>query len=242
MTMSLHPPEWHDTLSSTNSVLAARLRAGESLAPGFVLAAREQTAGRGRFDRTWAAAPGRDLTFSLLLGAEAAPTQLASLPMAAALAVAELIDDYGPAATTKWPNDVLVGGRKICGILAEQVAEHVVLGIGLNVNMTAADAAAIDRPATSLLIETGDEREVADVLDALLPHLDRRLADWRSAGFTALAPAWRERCHNLGQTIEVGDGDNRQRGVLLGFGEAGQLRLRREDGREVEIWAGDVAF
>ena len=165
--------------------------------------------------------------------------QLLSLPMAAALGVAAYLQACGVAAQTKWPNDVLVGGRKICGILAER-GEAVVLGIGLNVNMDADEAAAIDRPATSLRIETGEERAVEVVLDELLIHLGEWVGRWEKGGFAALREAWEGRCANMGEYVEVGEDADRRTGVVLGFGAAGQLLLREDDGTRAEVWAGDV--
>ena len=241
-TLKLQQPEWHDQLTSTNSVLIERLRGGDSLPHGFILAARDQTAGRGRFDRRWETCPGRDLTFSFLYSKSVPFERIVSLPMALAIGVAEYISDLGPSADVKWPNDVLVNGRKVSGILAESSANQLVIGIGLNVNMRALDAEAIDRPATSLQIETGRNYEVSDVLDVLLTFLERRLADWEEGGFNAISAAWCDRCYQLGQKVEVGDGDQLQTGILAGFGTAGQLILRKDSSEEVEIWVGDVAF
>ena len=111
------------------------------------------------------------------------------------------------------------------GILAER-NEDVVLGIGLNVNMDADAAAAIDRPATSLRIETDRERAVEDVLDELLVHLQTWVGRWEQGGFAALREAWEFRCANIGQYVEVSEDADRRTGVVLGFGAAGQLLLR----------------
>ena len=237
--MQFQRPQWHDELPSTNTTLADWLREGRELPDGFVLAARAQTAGRGRYERRWLVQPGRNLTFSMLLRSKVPPLQLLSLPMAAALGVAAYLEENGIAAQTKWPNDVLVGGRKICGILAER-NEDVVLGIGLNVNMDADAAAAIDRPATSLRIEMDRERAVEDVLDELLVHLQTWIGRWEQGGFAALREAWEFRCANIGQYVEVSEDADRRTGVVLGFGAAGQLLLREDDGTQAEVWAGDV--
>ena len=175
----------------------------------------------------------------MLLRSAAPNMQLLSLPMAAALGVAIFLEEKDVAAQTKWPNDVLVNRRKICGILA-QCGEAVVLGIGLNVNMDTDEAAAIDRPATSLRIETGNECEVEEVLDGLLLHLGEWIGRWQAGGFAALRETWEVRCANMGQYVEVGEDADRCTGVVLGFGAAGQLLLREDDGMQREVWAGDV--
>ena len=237
--MKIQIPQWHDELPSTNTTLSEWLHEGRELPDGFVLAARAQTAGRGRYERRWLTQPGRNLTFSMLLRSAAPNMQLLSLPMAAALGVAIFLEEKDVAAQTKWPNDVLVNRRKICGILAQR-GEAVVLGIGLNVNMDTDEAAAIDRPATSLRIETGNECVVEEVLDGLLLHLGEWIGRWQAGGFAALRETWEVRCANMGQYVEVGEDADRCTGVVLGFGAAGQLLLREDDGMQREVWAGDV--
>ena len=111
--MRFQKPEWHDELPSTNTTLVEWLREGRDLPDGFVLAARSQTAGRGRYERQWLARPGRNLTFSALLQTAASPLQFLSLPQAARpWAWLAYLEENGLAAQTKWPNDVLVGDRK----------------------------------------------------------------------------------------------------------------------------------
>jgi len=169
------PPEWVDELPSTNTELLARVRANKGLARGTVLAARTQTAGRGRQQRTWQTEPGRNLTFSFLWRGRVSEAWVPSLAQALSLGIATYIEGEGISAAIKWPNDILVSGRKISGILCERLGAGgdeaiVVAGIGLNVNMTPEEAAKIEQPATSLRIETGAERSVESTLDGLLPH------------------------------------------------------------------------
>ncbi len=259
--MKFRQPEWRDRLPSTNAAVLEQFGQGV-VQNGYVLVAREQTAGRGRFERQWISAAGRDLTFSCLVrcGDRA---HLTSLPMAAALAVADHLEQIGLEARTKWPNDVLVGGRKICGILAElaptgSAGENpgtlhrqvdvetqtpdiaVVLGVGLNVNMDAEVAASIDRPVTSILLATGEERPVESVLQPLLGKLENWCSRWRQGGFDTLKSAWCSRCEGLDGEVQIRDGESTIRGVMEGFGDRGQLCLRLPDGRLTEIWSGDL--
>lgn len=243
--MELREPEWVDRVTSTNTVLLERLSAGERLPAGFVLAAREQTAGRGRDGHVWRSHPGRDLSCSLVLAAPDDPLRLPSLALAVALGAAAALEDLGVRARTKWPNDVLAGERKIAGVLPELApagagASAVVVGIGLNVNMSRAEAASIDQPATSILAETGWLAPVPEVLERLLRALSPRLAAWQAGGFGALSPEWSRRCVGLGHAVEVADGATRRRGILAGFGAGGQLLLRQADGRTVEVWSGSL--
>ena len=245
--MNFLTPEWHDQLASTNTHLLQHLSQGERLSSGFVLAAREQTAGRGRYQREWIARTNENLTFSFLLITKAAFPQLASLPIAIALGVSDALKTYGIRTRTKWPNDVLIDRAKICGMLLER-SDHkqldgtaIIIGIGLNVNMDAATAVLIDRPVTSMRLETGREYDLehvlAQVLSSIAPSIDR----WEREGFAVLRTAWEHRCVYIGEQISVGEGDDMKTGVLAGFGDCGQLLLRGPDGRVSEIWAGDVA-
>ena len=239
--MKFSKPEWHAQLSSTNTVISQRLREGEPLADGFVLAAHEQTAGRGRLGRSWQSKARHNLTFSFLLNRINDLSQMMSLPMAVAIAVAVIMEQYSVEVQTKWPNDLLIKKRKICGILAERFQiDTIVVGVGINVNMCWEDADQIDPPATSLLIETGQRLIVEELLARLLPTMEVWIQRWRKAGFAALRSAWIERCFNLGEYIQVGDRDNPKMGILVGFGDEGQLLLREDDGQQVEIWTGDL--
>jgi BirA family transcriptional regulator, biotin operon repressor / biotin---[acetyl-CoA-carboxylase] ligase len=147
---------------------------------GTVVAANVQTAGRGRLGRRWEAAGGTSLLFSLALVPQAAPERLPSLTLIAARAVA---DSLGVASATKYPNDVLVRGRKIAGALGEARGGRVVLGIGVNVNVPAgALPAETVLPPTSLLVETGVQYDRGELLAEILAALERRYDAWLAQG------------------------------------------------------------
>jgi BirA family biotin operon repressor/biotin-[acetyl-CoA-carboxylase] ligase len=245
--MQFHPPEWHDQLPSTNTTLMERLSSGDLLPTGFTLAAEFQTAGRGRYDRRWLTQAGQNLTFSFLYTTKADGTRLASLPMAIALALCDAMASFHIPTRVKWPNDILIDEAKLCGMLLERSdATHpdgtaIIAGIGLNVNMTGQNAAHIDRPATSMHIETGREYDVKEVLAQILNALPAWLRKWESGGFAAIQDDWLARCAYIGEQIRVGGGHHLQRGVLEGFGTHGQLLLKSSTGTISEIWAGDVA-
>jgi len=236
--------EWVDSLPSTNAELARRVARGEALAVGHVLAAREQTAGRGRLERIWTSGAGSDLTFSLFWSSEP-PIRMVSLPRTLALGVVELLAGFGIEAHTKWPNDVLVDGSKICGLLAECVADAagdpagVVVGVGLNINMSAAEAAAIGRPVTSIQLLTATEPSPAAVLERLIPLLWRRLAQWQRGGFEALRPEWERHAVWRDHPVEVQTETGPLCGILRGYGSSGQLLLE-SDGRVEEIWSAEL--
>ena len=166
--------------------------------------------------------------------------------MAVSLAVCEMLNQHYIPATPKWPNDVLVGGKKICGILSERVESAlqpkpgIIVGIGLNVNMAAAEAAAIDRPATSMLIETGQSRALPETLESLFQPLERWICQWEKGGFSALKAVWTEKAGPIGKPLTVHDGNTKKSGTLAGFGEHGELLLNTPNGLET-IWSGDVS-
>lgn len=238
--------EWHETLPSTNAYLANRLGQKPELESGTLVAARCQTTGRGRHSRAWVSCPGRDLSFSFLVRTEAPAEWVPALPMAVALGVADALERFGVAARVKWPNDVLVNGRKICGLLSEYVPEAsaerrtAVVGVGVNVNMSGDEAADIDRPATSILAETDAEADVDTVLDAVLDALPAWLDRWQAAGFAGFRDAWIARTEGLGQPVTVTEGTTQKHGVLRGFGEFGELILEDAAGHTRTILLGDV--
>lgn len=213
---------------------------------GDLVAARHQTAGRGRHTRRWISQDGSNLCFSRFTATAVPLAEIPSLTMAAALAVTDLLNTHGIAAAPKWPNDVLVNGDKICGILSERVERAssptagIIVGIGLNINMDAAEANAIGRPATSMQIETGCCYEPETILAELLPRLTTWIECWRQGGFSALRAIWTERAGPIGKPLCVHDGELILNGTLAGFGEYGELLLQTNTGIK-PIWSGDVS-
>ena len=245
--------EWFDRLASTNTAMRDRFFKGLEIRNGQIVAAREQTAGRGRQARTWISSPRQNLCFSLFIQTEVELVAVPSLTMAAALAVNDLLRSMGILSAPKWPNDVLANGKKICGILSERVERKdaftpsstapdtgIIVGIGLNVNMSHEEAHAIDRPATSILIESGQAADIPHTLEALLQPLDFWIGEWEKGGFSNLREPWTEKAGPIGKPLTVHDGDIRKSGTLAGFGDHGELLLNTEHGLET-IWSGDVS-
>lgn len=230
--------QWYARLPSTNTFLKERLVLESDLPSGTVAAAREQTQGRGRREREWLSADGENLTFSILLKGKFNPCQLPSASMAAAVAVVELLEAERLKPALKWPNDVLVNGKKICGILSEGIPGGVIIGIGLNVNMQNADH--IDQPATSILIEAGKRCDVDELLGKLLKHLSVRLDEWAQGGFSGIRKNWESKIPNIGKSVTVRDGGAVRTGILAGFGPDGELLLRDKTGVISAVWAGDL--
>ena len=233
--------EWFDKLASTNATLRDQFFQGREVPSGAIIATHEQTAGRGRQDRKWLTAPDSNLCFSLFIRTHAELAAGPSLTMAAALAVNDLLRSMGIRSAPKWPNDVLVENRKICGILSERIEPAgIIVGIGLNVNMSTEEADAIDRPATSILIESGRAADIPKTLEALLPHLEHWIGEWESGGFSNLRESWTTQAGPIGKPLTVHDGDVKKSGTLASFGGHGELLLKTENGIET-IWSGDVS-
>lgn len=236
--------EWHDRLKSTNIYFKNLITQDSDIESGRIIAAREQTAGRGRSNRQWFSPPNSSLYFSLYIKTSAKPMDVPSLTMAMALAVTESLNSLCISASPKWPNDVLVDNRKICGILSERIdlqgITGVIIGIGLNINMTPEEALAIDRPATSVSIESGTTHEPAHMLTHILPSLECWIKKWENGGFSAISSSWTEKAGPIGKPLCVHDGEIKKKGTLAGFGNHGELLLQTEAGIET-IWSGDVS-
>ena len=248
MSSPVLPPGWtlaaFATIGSTNDEAARR--AGEGAPEGLVVWSLRQESGRGRRGRQWESPEG-NIYCSTLLRPDCAADRAAQIGFVAALAVADtvvsLLGDTHPV-QLKWPNDVLVGGAKICGILPESAVmadgrvEYVVLGIGLNVGFHPPPERT-GYAATSLSA-LGVDRPLADVLSVLAASLQRRYAAWSAQGFAALRGDWLARAASLGETILVRTGTTETHGRFLGLDGDGTLILETEPGMVQRIAAGEV--
>ncbi|PSQ77326.1 MAG: biotin--[acetyl-CoA-carboxylase] ligase [Bacteroidetes bacterium QH_7_62_13] len=234
------------TVGSTNTEAAAWARAGTG--EGSVVVTEYQSEGRGRHGRTWDARKGQNLMFSIVLRPSLDADRLGLITVAASVAVAEAIDPFvSPYQTAlKWPNDVLLEGRKTCGMLLESsisgqhAADVVVLGVGLNVNQTEFPDPLADT-ATSLRLTTGRPVPRASLFSRLLERLEKRYDAVQSGGVEAVRPAFHERLtvlHNR-ETFHVPGADRTASGVVQGITDTGALRLDTPDGPET-LHAADV--
>jgi BirA family biotin operon repressor/biotin-[acetyl-CoA-carboxylase] ligase len=208
----------YERVDSTNTLALAL--AQDAAEDGLVLVAREQTAGRGQYGRTWLAPAGSSVLLSALVFPLPALQRPAILTAWAAVSVCETIREAaGLRATIKWPNDVLLAGRKVCGILIEQRG-GTVAGIGLNVRQTAEMFEAAELPeATSLRVATGHMFDWAEVTRLLIHRLDTEYRLLLDGEVGLLEACWRERLGLLGRTVtaECHDGDVSGRLLELGF-------------------------
>lgn len=208
---------WRAEVSSTNDEL--RVLAEQGTGEGLVLIGEEQKAGRGRRGAAWFSPKGDGLAFSVLLRPGGNKGLWHRLSLVAGLAVAEAVEKFGVVAEVKWPNDVLVGGKKLAGILVEAGADFVIVGIGINVN-------AGDFPeglnATSLTLECGEEVPRSEVLAEVVERLAVYAARIDS-GFNDLLDGVRERCALTGKTVALTIAGARREGAVKGISEGGEL-------------------
>ncbi len=225
---------------STNADLLARAAAGVDI-DGAVLLAEYQTAGRGRHGRRWSAPPRSQLALSVGVSADGVPARAWGwLPLAAGVAVADAL--AGVPVRLKWPNDVVAGEQKLAGILAEVAAPHpvVVVGLGLNVTMTADEAPDPDNTSATSLAILG-----APILDRnmlarnVLSHLAARIEAWRAAD-PALAADYRRHSATLGTRVRaLLPGDRQIEGLAEAVDELGRLRIDT-GARRAAVSAGDI--
>jgi len=216
---------------------------------GTVTVAETQTAGRGRLGREWFS-PRGGLWLSIVLRPKRKASEAAKLVFMASLAVAEVLHEkYGLRTETKWPNDVLVDGKKICGILAEmntkgERVKCVTLGIGVNANFRA-DAVlpklAKAQP-TSIETELGKKIRLEGLLKALLERLETIYDGYLEDGFAPLLEKWKRYAEFLGRKVVIMDQEGRLNGLALDVDIDGALILKLEDGTRRRILVGDLVF
>ncbi|MBI4200816.1 MAG: biotin--[acetyl-CoA-carboxylase] ligase [Chloroflexi bacterium] len=228
----------------TSTMDVAREEAERGAPEGTVVVAEEQTAGRGRFGRRWLSIPGKNLSFSVLLYPSAWAS--ARLSVAAPVAVLRALRQVtGLSPTLKWPNDLLLDGKKVCGILIEsafQDAEvrQAVIGIGINVNLNPSGQMELVYPATSLAERLGSPVSREEVLQSVLEELGvvyDSLKGWADAWLE-----WQASLETLGKAVQVRWRDQVEEGVAEGVDSEGKLLLRRADGTVIALAAGEVTF
>ena len=238
--------EYVKTAVSTNADAFRLAEAGA--AEGTVVLADAQSGGKGRRGRIWASPPGVNLYCSVLLRPTILPYEAPQLTFLSAVAVARTIEQTtGLAPEIKWPNDLLISGRKVAGLLNEMSAEtdainFVILGIGVNVNMSADQFPdELRHPATSLLLESGVRTDRSRFTGIMLRELDSLYADFRTYGFGPVREEWQRRCNARGRQVIVNDsGTECTGGQFIGIDSDGALLLRSDDGTEHRITCGDV--
>jgi BirA family biotin operon repressor/biotin-[acetyl-CoA-carboxylase] ligase len=226
---------------STQDVV--RVAAGAGAAEGFVAVTDHQTDGRGRRGRTWADEPGQSLMFSLLLRPTAPTEALAPLALVIGIGLAEALP---VSARLRWPNDIVVGGAKVAGILTELETpvggdRYVIAGVGINANTPREALPPTDRlPATSLLVETGQQQDRLALLHAVTEGITAAYRTWEEGGFEALLGRFAALDDLAGHDIALQLGAETVAGRAAGVDGAGRLLLELPGGGERRLGAGEV--
>ena len=231
--------------TSTNDIVEKLAQGGAG--EGAVVFAEFQTAGRGRLGRYWVSPARKGLWFSVLLRPNISPLAATRLTVASATALRQAIElETGLKPEIKWPNDILISGKKVAGILTELSAEldrikYAVVGIGVDVNLSEDDLPReLRSQATSLQIELGRPLVRVELAAAVLREFERVYRQILSGEFSAVADEWERHCSTLGHRLEIQLGDRRVSGRAESLGEDGALLLRTEHGHLERIVGGDV--
>nr|WP_312973741.1 bifunctional biotin--[acetyl-CoA-carboxylase] ligase/biotin operon repressor BirA [Pseudomonas sp.] len=243
---SIYPITLLQQVDSTNAQAMRHLASGA--VPPFLIIAEQQTAGRGRRGRSWASPFGENLYYSLVLRVSGGMRQLEGLSLVVGLALLQALRDAGVnEAGLKWPNDLLVGGRKIAGILLELSGDpadvcHVVIGIGVNINMRVTRLGeVIDQPWTSLRQVVGEQVDRNAFVASLNRQLERYLRLHQAEGFAALREQWEASHLWQGRAVVLAAGAQAIHGRVLGVDDTGALRLDI-DGQEKMFSGGELSL
>ncbi len=233
--------------SSTSDVASALARGGAE--EGTVVVADKQTAGKGRVGRSWESPPGVGIWMSIILRPRVPPMNAPQLTIASALAVSDFLqEEAGLEPSIEWPNDIVIRGKKVCGILTEMVAEQdrvefVILGIGLNVNHAQQDfSLALKEIATSLYLEDGLKRDRTALLQKLLEQLENYYDMLQAGDFGEIAARWSANSYTLRRRVRCTCDGQPVEGTAESLGLDGALLVRADKGELCRITSGDVSY
>lgn len=240
-----HPVTCYDVLDSTN--LQAKLDAEHGAGQGALVVADMQTAGRGRRGRSWSSPPGTNVYFSLILKPDIAPDKASMLTPVMALAVAQGIQkSCGLEAQIKWPNDIVINGKKVCGMLAEMSLErdyihYVVIGVGINVGLQGFPEE-IAATAACLQQECGRRVSRAELIANVMRAFEENYELFlQHEDLSGLREQYRSLLVNNGKEVRVLDPKGEFRGIAQGINDLGELLVEREDGSVTAVYAGEVS-
>ena len=241
---------YFDVTGSTNN--DAKRLAEEGNPHGTVVVADVQNAGKGRRGRSWQTLSGTALSFTLLLRPEFAPDKASMITLVMALSVAEAVEETsGAAATIKWPNDIVLNKKKICGMLTEMTMtpemdeiQYIVVGAGINVNNGSQEEfeEEIRKTATSLRIETGRQINRAALLEKVLVRFEDNYETFlETLDLSRLRDAYQKHLQGVGGEVRVLDPAGEYAGVSQGIDDHGELIVVKENGEKVQVYAGEVS-
>lgn len=232
-----------DSVDSTNDCL--KKLGNEGIENGTVVVTREQTKGKGRLGRTWQSKKDDGIAFSVLLRPNVAPSEVSAITPLAGLAVCKAIREYTKLdCVIKWPNDIIVGRKKLVGILTEMSAEfdaveYVITGIGINVDHTSFPEE-IAFKATSLLLETGRHIDKNEFLACVLEHLENEFVKNNLELTPTALSEYTDLCATVGRSVTFQRGTRRISGMAVGVSEHGELKVMMSDGTICLVNSGEV--
>lgn len=240
-----HPVKYFDEITSTNQYAK---RIGEEGAPeGTLVVADEQTQGKGRSGRVWSTPHGTAIAMTLLIRPKLPPASISMVTLVMGLAVARACRElYHLPVGIKWPNDVVIHGKKLCGILTELSAEmmsvnYVVIGAGINVNVKEFPEE-IQKTATSIALELGHETGRAELIASCMEYFEVYYEKFIQAGdLSPLMEEYNELLLNRDQKVRVLEPGREYTGTALGINQNGELLVVREDGSRTAVYAGEVS-
>lgn len=227
----------HDKIDSTNEEAKRLIKAEEAL-QGLVLMAKEQGAGYGRNEKAWESPIG-NLHTSIIINPDAPLENVAQVSFVTAIALGNVLAEILPESKIqyKWPNDLLVDGKKIAGILLEYISGWLVIGVGLNVEVTPN----IENPVTSIKLSGNNDLKAEQLLEKFVLSLDKSLKLWKKSGFTPIRDSWMKRAFKHNERITVNLGKEQISGIFGGLDSGGNLELIT-DGEVRLIASGEVFF
>lgn len=240
-----HPVVYYEEVTSTNQVL--KKLAEEGAPEGTLVTADAQNQGKGRAGRVWMIQPGANIAMSLLLRPQISPARISMVTLVMGLAVTCACRElYGVDTGIKWPNDVVINGKKICGILTEMSMElmavnYVVIGTGINVNETEFPEEIRDK-ATSLQLELGRKLGRAELMACCMKYFEEFYDQFLSTGdLSLLQEQYNGLLLNRNRGVRVLEPGREYSGVALGINKDGQLLVEKEDGSQTAVYAGEVS-
>lgn len=237
------PVHFANEIDSTNLWIKRLVREGAE--EGTLAVSEFQSAGRGRLGRSWVAPAGSCITMSLLLKPDFEPQYASMLTLVMGLSAAQAVSEMGVEVSIKWPNDVVVSRKKICGILTEMELmgmeiKDVVIGIGININL-AQVAEGLENTATSLYLETGKIYDRNEIIGRVLAHFEENYEKFlETRDLSMIKEDYHRLLANLNQPVRVLCTEPYE-GIALGINDQGELLVRREDGSVTAVNAGEVS-
>jgi len=232
-----------DRIGSTND--ECKRMASDGAEEGTLVIAEEQTGGKGRLGRSWSSPKGNGIWMSLILRPQVNLYNVSAITLAAGLAVCKALNNFGVEAGIKWPNDVYINGKKVCGILTEMSAssegvDYVVVGMGINVN-TPYFPQELENIACSLYTETNKKYERNTIITEVLKQFEKYYDAFLADGFSAIKNEYKRNCINIGKRVNVLSAESYE-ALAVGINDSGELVVRKDNGEETVVFSGEVSI